>query len=352
MGLFGFFSNKKKEIKPTYTKNKPEISEPSLKPEKYSYKNIYAQTVFLYYCRKSKPIGAPDDYPRYFLYNFNIANPSLYHKKLLSEGYLQEAPINELLSSLKVTELKNILETNNLPKTGKKAELIKRIVDSIPEDKIMVSFTEKIYSLSDKGLLFLKDHDDYVQLFQHSSYQISIDEYEKTKKELRNYTKFNDIAWNIFNKRTLDYAAQKNYGLLRNTYFEMGELLEEETKNKQSLSLYLTALLYDVSGIENLKTILYYIDGAYSKKDLKDLYIEPFFVPGLLGRIEKLSDFYEDGMAADVYKKHYLDMNLCSCEKFNDLVCEILYEPTLDEEKWKEYFKKNFTSLIKDLECK
>lgn len=353
MGLFDFFRKNPNKNTPTSLDSSNSTSTANtLWNEDEDYKNVYAKTVFLYYCKKAKPVRLEDEYPRYFFYDFNIINCPQYHKELIIEGYLQEASINDVLNTLKITELKDILGLHNLPKTGKKSELVKRILNSIPESKLSdLTNSYSLYSLSNKGIDFLEKHTEYVQLFKNKSYSINIDEYEKTKKKLGKNFSFNDVVWHILNQRLLDYEVQKQYGLLRNTYLEMGILLEKEARNKQALSYYIVTLLYDVSGLDNLDLIINYLNGLFTKKDIKDLYMRPAFTPGLIEKITEYRSYYENNMATDIYQKHLLDINLCSDKSFENLVQEII-DGSFEEEKWLKYFDKNYTSLIKDLRRK
>lgn len=353
MGLFDFFRKNMNKNTPTSLDSSNSTSTTNtLWHEDDDYKSVYAKTVFLYYCKKAKPVRSEDDYPRYFFYDFNIINCAQYHKKLIMDGYLQEASINDTLNSLKTTQLKDILKLYELPKTGKKSVLIQRALNSIPESELNnLANLHSLYSLSNKGIEFLENHDEYVQLFKNNSYSINIDEYEKTKKKLGKNYSFNDIVWHIFSQRLLDYEMQKQYGLLRNTYFEMGILVEKEAQNKQALSYYIATLLYDVSGLGNLDLIINYLNGLFTKKDIKDLYIRPAFAPGLIEKITEYRSYYENNMATDIYQKHLLDINLCSDKSFENLVQEII-DGSFEEEKWLKYFDKNYTLLIKDLRRK
>lgn len=353
MGLFDFFrKNMNKNTPTSLDSSNSSNTTNTLWHEDDDYKSVYAKTIFLYYCKKTKPIREEDGYPRYFSYDFNIENCTQYHKELIIEGYLQEASINDVLNTLKITELKDFLGLHNLPKTGKKSELVKRILNSISESELNdLTNSYSLYSLSNKGIDFLEKHTEYVQLFKNSSYLINIDEYEKTKKKLGKNFSFNDVVWHILNQRLLDYEVQKQYGLLRNTYFEMGVLVEKEARNKQALSYYIITLLYDVSGLNNLNLIINYLNGLFTKKDLKDLYIRPVFAPGLIEKIVEYKSYYENNIATDIYQKHLLDINLCSHKSFEDLVQEII-DDSFEEEKWLKYFDKNYNSLIKDLKRK
>ena len=50
-----------------------------------------------------------DDYPRYMQYDYNILNVPNFHKELVDEGYFTTATFENVISTFKVDELKNML---------------------------------------------------------------------------------------------------------------------------------------------------------------------------------------------------------------------------------------------------
>lgn len=118
----------------------------------------YAIAAFVRYCSfGGKPIGKRRDvYPSYLNYKFNITAPIKYHKKMIEEGYLCEAPLANSLKLLKVDQLKQILLANGLPEKGKKDELIQRIVEEVDPATLTV---DKVYVPTEKGLEHLRKYE-------------------------------------------------------------------------------------------------------------------------------------------------------------------------------------------------
>ena len=80
-------------------------------------------------------------------------------RELMRDGYLKDLDASEKLSTLNVADLKTELEFAGLPTKGNKAELVERIVASVPslaED--LASTIEPCYILSDKGRRVLDDN--------------------------------------------------------------------------------------------------------------------------------------------------------------------------------------------------
>ncbi|WP_165478819.1 SAP domain-containing protein, partial [Clostridioides difficile] len=94
----------------------------------------------------------------YWTYEYNI-NYSYLISKFFNMDYLKISNYIEDLTKLTVSELKEILKSNNIKSTGKKAELIERIEKEISCKDLSNFFnsSNKYYALTDKGKELLKD---------------------------------------------------------------------------------------------------------------------------------------------------------------------------------------------------
>ena len=122
----------------------------------------YVKTIFINAC-KSHYLG--ESYEQYLNYECNISTPLDYHKKLIDDGYLMIAPLEEQIdANFKVTDIKDILKKNGLKVSGKKEELIKRMIDEIGVEAINKLMTKKLAVISKKGEDWLSEHVDYLLL--------------------------------------------------------------------------------------------------------------------------------------------------------------------------------------------
>ena len=204
--------------------------------------------------------GLRDDYPGYYKYQYNIESTIDLHKEFINQGFLTELKFKDdakiILNTLTNPELKQILKNNRLKLGGKKSELIDRILESnLSENE--VNLKDKLYTLSDKSKSYLSKY-DYLYKLHTSTLGIELEEYIHNKNELEkawetNKVKFNDVVWAILNKRTLKYSLNKDYGLLRNNFFNMYELTKNE--KKPNLQLLCNVLYIDFSGMGNDNTV-------------------------------------------------------------------------------------------------
>ena len=266
----------------------------------------YAKAIFLwYFSKKPSYVWENSDYPHYFLYECGIKDASGYHKALIQEGYFIRASNEEKLELKKIPELKEILQHLKLSTTGKKSVLIQRILENAPQEIFAEVFPFEIYSLSDKGRVFLEKHDDYIKLHQHSDLNIGSSEYDSEHQE---GWSFYDTIWNILNKRIIQ--DKNNFG--RHEYLQMYHLLDEEGKRTDAMRILLRIFCIDLYG-QDLH------DGG------KRLII---LAPNIIGNISNHSDVFLEKMIDDLYHWN-LSQKTCSKELFSKFVHSII-EGTFD----------------------
>lgn len=282
---------------------------------KFSY---VGQTVFLDWA-DGKSIKEKEDYPQYFFYDYGILNCKELHENMIRENFLQEANIKIILLSKNVDELKKILEECGLKKSGKKIELVERIIENNDFSKIDVS--NRIYELSEKGKEFIKKY-NYILVLRKTS--ISVSEFEKEKAKLEKPLSTNDIIWSIYNKHSLKYFYVKDFGLYRNCIFEMANFLKKEGRNKQALLFELKVLYCDLSGKSN--------NNSTEPKEM-------LFIVNT-NNILKLKDYFSSEMLDSCWQVEF-PFHYCNKKLFLDIVLDIFNGLNGDEilKKYKKEMK-------------
>ena len=282
---------------------------------KFSY---VGQTVFLDWA-DGKSIKEKEDYPQYFFYDYGILNCKELHKNMIRENFLQEANIKIILLSKSLDELKKILEEYGLKKSGRKIELVERIIENNDFSKIDVS--NSIYELSEKGKEFIKKY-NYILVLRETS--ISISEFEKEKAKIEKPLSTNDIIWSIYNKHSLRFFYEKDFGLYRNTIFEMANFLRKEGRNKQALLFELKGLYCDLSGKSN--------NNSTEPKEM-------LFIVNT-NNILKLKDYFSSEMLDSCWQVEF-PFHYCNKRIFSDIILDIFNGLSGDEilEKYKPKMK-------------
>lgn len=90
----------------------------------------------------------------------NVA-PAL--KRLLDGGYLDVGDLRTGIAIKQVPELKALLSDHELKVSGRKSELIQRLIDNIPLDELEALFPVRSYTVTDKGRSALKEYSLFFQ---------------------------------------------------------------------------------------------------------------------------------------------------------------------------------------------
>ena len=61
----------------------------------------------------------------------------------------------------------------------------------------------------------------------------------------------NDVKWGLLNKQLIEHAKNGDWGLYRNSRFQMAEILRSEMKFKDALKTYLEVCYLDLNGVNN-----------------------------------------------------------------------------------------------------
>ncbi len=298
-------------------------------PAKQVISSEYAQTVFLWCVgRKATPVMKRDEYPKYLFYDCNIQNSPKYHLEMIKSGYLVPSPMAENLASLKLSELKEILQNNGLSTSGKKADLIKSIIESVPAQALTSLFPEEKYVLSDLGKAFLDAHDDYIKLKEHQNWQISIAEYDAAKG---NNKSFYDVCWGILNRRLTGIDNLTDH---RNIYYSMFTLLKEEGDKKNALAMLLRVLYYDVNSLSS-GYLNSYLQGYIKKKEFLDKAAqEVCFAPAIIKEIGDLEEYFSEEMINRLYAQKAV-IQPCSKNLFSEMI-HAIFEGSFDEALFKQ----------------
>lgn len=302
----------------------------------------YAKTIFLWAHDKATAVRKNDEYARYFLYECGITDPSAYHLELIHTGYFECAPLDAILNSLKVADLKQFLSSIGQVTTGKKDALIERIIQNADNSTIKAICPDPLYVLSEMGRNFLSDHNDYVLVHKHKNWGIGWKEYDAHR---RPGCSFYDTVWGIINKR----IANDNQNFGRNEYLCMYQLLAEEGKRNRAIEMLLRVLYIDLSGVCGMNCYKMYKDGFYTQKELLEHFnVTVILAPGIINPISEYKDVYSDDIVNHLYEQK-LPVQICSKTLFLNIVHSIL-DGTYDEEIVEKHLKTAYTKMVKALQ--
>lgn len=162
-----------------------------------------AEILLLHYCTYGTYPHPTGKYPGFWWFEYGIRDVTRALARLEQRGFLEWVAPSETLKRLTLSQLKAFLSEYSLPETGKKADLIDRICQHIPESDIEKYLKNhhsnlKKYKLTELGVSELHENEYIPFMHSHKS---------KTGGNFRSGPRFN--VWEI-NQR-LHGAGTENW---------------------------------------------------------------------------------------------------------------------------------------------
>lgn len=266
MGIFNFNKNKQSDTTNAYRFDNTSNSTNKYKPLNIENLNKYKIEYLKRLDGKRKSDYLSEHWDNVLISRTNCK------LELIKKDFLKKADAKESLQYLIIPDLKNILKTNNLKVSGKKQELIDRILLNLEEDVINQFINEPIYVLSKKGLFVVNKYDEMLKNIYESHTQIAYDlikkyDFPKAFEEVYNYYDFIDVNIYTFNPPKVKKKFDENFYKL---YKQISALKLKDLNNTPEFKKLLKiALLYSYmyyDGISDSRTILNFISRFTTEK--------------------------------------------------------------------------------------
>lgn len=143
------------------------------------------------------------------------------------------------------------------------------------------------------------------------------------------------------------YSAYTNFSQLKKDCLESYADYLQKNQPENALYQLLLAAYYEFSGcIDNYTAYCYGLQGIYSKKELKALFVSPCLDSEMLSGLESLKSHYQLDMADDIYKTYPLPLCVCTAEEYKQIMEEVFSEGVFQDKKWGNRFRENYMKNI------
>ncbi len=229
------------------------------------------------------------EFQGFWWYKYGVQDVASLLDSLKQRGLLSLGTIVDNMKLYKVPELKAVLAEHGIKTTGKKDDLINRLVESVPEIELSKAFPRCPYKVTEAGTTAIKD-DEYV-LYAHRHQYDGIDIFSLNRLLKGRTKRYRDAIWKHFNQKSMEYAKQGMFGLYRNIRFQMSEFVAEEQRYKEAALLLVEVVYYDISGLDN-SALSIEISGSYWFPYDHSIATT---APGIVGRLKE----YQEKLALD-----------------------------------------------------
>ncbi|WP_426350086.1 SAP domain-containing protein [Alloiococcus sp. CFN-8] len=117
-----------------------------------SNRGLYpAEILLLEYCSKGTYPEPKNGYPGFWWFAYGIRDVGVALKSLEDRGYIAFASAKDSVKGFTVPQLKELLVEKGLSTTGKKAELVARVAETVPEEELLAAGVQVKYLLTEIG---------------------------------------------------------------------------------------------------------------------------------------------------------------------------------------------------------
>lgn len=243
----------------------------------------------------------------FWKFKYSVLKPQNVLDSLLHRGFIKVGSVSGCLERLKISELKDMLIKCNQKTTGKKSELIDRVLDCYSNESLEKMFKEKFYELTDMGKAELSEN-EYVPYLHRHDYMSVWDMNYYLYNDNPSHLSYRDIIWREFNKQSMKHFENWDFGLYRCIRLNMHSFLMEESKYESAMHHLLEVVAFDLSGLGNgekdLRKNPFLKDKLVEFKMVNFLFEdnEVILPPGIVNYMKKLYDVL--GMTDDEFRRY------------------------------------------------
>jgi hypothetical protein len=216
----------------------------------YPSKNgLYPHELLVLFYADSFYVGQKD-FQAFWWYQYGVKSVPEILSSLLARGFIEIGTAVDSLQKQKVADIKALLHEFSLPVTGKKADLIDRVVTNIPVEKLDKMCTKRNYVVTELGEQEKKENEYILYIHRHRVADEDIWSLNRLMHE-RNGRGYRDVLWSQMNVKAMEHAKRHDFGLYRNTRLEMYNFLKEEGKWNNAFDMFAEVAYLDLSGLGN-----------------------------------------------------------------------------------------------------
>ncbi len=332
------FGSDKKKIIGYGIKNEGMFGSLSIYSKDFNEQYNEKVAIFLHKMKREELKDSDDDYMSTLKYWYMIPYPYEFHLKLIKEGFYIKADLNTILNAKTIPQLKELAKKYNIAIKGKKEKLINQLENQISEnDKNDLLNKSRLYILSNKGNVFLKQYSEFITLAEHYNWKIS-------KKDVDDYRKNNNPNFSVYEIAEAILLNRISHSLsigLNNfsstTCHSLASLYEELGNSKESLKYYLGLLLLEINmtHFQNEEFYELYVNA------IKDAYSNDSYgilPPGIIEIVLDNKHLITDDLIYEAYNavKNCSKIYLTEIE-FNNMIHDLIYKGKINETKYLKF---------------
>ena len=214
-----------------------------------SSRGLYPHEILMLEYASSYKISG-NEFQKFWKWDYSVLDPQNILDSLYKRGFICCGDVGFSLKKLLVSDLKKILARKGEKISGKKDDLIKRIISTYSIEELENIIRDRYYALTPVGIEELQEN-EYIPYLHRHRYMSVWDMNIALHSDNLAHRPYRDIIWGEFNKQSHEHFLNFDFGLYRNTRLSMHDFLFEEEKYKTAFDVLCEVISFDLSGLGN-----------------------------------------------------------------------------------------------------
>ena len=190
-------------------------------------------------------------FQKFWYWDYSVTDPKAVLNSLSDRGFIKGGDLRSSLENLTVTEIKEELKQIHQKISGKKAELIDRLLEFGDLTSLNQKYLKNncYYSLTSKGKQELTENQYVPYLHKHK--RIGMTVWEMNRRIAHTHNQYRDILWKYFNEQASIHLQNLDFGLYWCDCSNMYDFLMEDNQTQEAFHILCVLLLLDLNGLDN-----------------------------------------------------------------------------------------------------
>lgn len=229
-------------------------------------------------------------FQQFWLYKYGIQDVQAILTSLQERGFIEVGNLQSTLEQQAASNLVNVLKEFGIKTTGKKDELIKRVLEDISEQELTHRFPNRTYVLTDAGKAETVENEYVLYIHRHAIEDLDIWSLNKLV-HTPPYFPYRDKIWGYLSERALKHFCAKAFSGYSICRLSMAIFLREEDKFLEALEMLAEVAYCDLSGTSNgfMPEYIYISTKHYFPYEKSIVKIAPMVISYIVECQEKLN---------------------------------------------------------------
>lgn len=186
-------------------------------------------------------------------------------------------------------------------------------------------------TLTDRGREAIRE--DHLRLFDMANPYVSVTEFERAREARGADEPFAPTMLALLLGKLPRMKEEDNFNAVRDIHLDVAQLYEQLEEPEQAVTHYLTALYFDVSGLDCYDQLVRYVQGRIKRSDAKGAYRGLAVRPEIADGLRRLKEYFDETTVDRIYREEPISITMLSRSELSRLAQD-LCQGTYDYKAW------------------